>query len=445
MRRFIPLLLCLALLFSLCACSRQNTIRINPITFYYKNAELRFNDGADVFYGLDVDLENPEIPISEIVDLYLEGPDEPFLESPFPPNAHLVDFTWEKDLLTLVLSNEFGSLKGLDRSFAMACLTLTLTQVNGVDAVLVQTVDGSFSYLNQMPLTAEDFVLNDLGGTAGETTVNLYFADENGSLLLLDTRSISVMELSEEAEYVVNQLLAGPEKTDLRDVFPKGVQLRSIQISGGVCTVDFTFDFLEHIPESAAEERLMIYALVNSLTELDPITAVRITVDGQRVGYYRYLNLAEPLERDETAIGPVRTGLNEFQATFYGSSVRTESLVGQKLRLRRPASQTMAEVTLSALLQWTPTSGLTNPIPSGTKALSVKERDGVCYVDLSKEFLAVQGNELAERAAVHSIICTLSRLPTIRRVSITVEGSSDVLNYVDLSQPIFAQPRWCVN
>ena len=34
MKRFIPLLLCAVLLFSLCACSRQNTARINPITFF---------------------------------------------------------------------------------------------------------------------------------------------------------------------------------------------------------------------------------------------------------------------------------------------------------------------------------------------------------------------------------------------------------------------------
>ena len=89
MRRFAALFLSLVIILGFAGCSTKGDTRINPITFYYKNTDLRYNSEAKVLYGRDVDLENDQIPISEVVSLYLEGPDETFLESPFPPNARL--------------------------------------------------------------------------------------------------------------------------------------------------------------------------------------------------------------------------------------------------------------------------------------------------------------------------------------------------------------------
>lgn len=445
MRRFAALFLSLVMLLGFAGCSTKGDTRINPITFYYKNTDLRYNSEAKVLYGRDVDLENDQIPISEVVSLYLEGPDETFLESPFPPNARLEQAVWTGDLLKLTLSDEFNSLTGLDRTLAMACLTLTLTQVKGIDRIQVFTSNGGFSYRNNQPMSASDFVLEDLGGSGGETVINLYFSDETGTFLLLDSRSVNSLEYENEASYVVQMLLEGPKKENLKPVLPDGTILHSAQISNGVCTVDFSGAFLENRPDSAVAEHLAIYAVVNSLTELPHINAVRFTVEGQRLGQYLYLNLSEPIARDETAIGPVRVGLNEFQATLYASSNAVGRLVGVPARLRRAASQTMADAVLSALLQWMPPPGLENPIPAGTTARSVSERDGVCYVDLSSEFLDIAGKEGQESSAVQSLVSTLCRLPTIRRVRLTVEGRDDVLESIDLSEPIASQYRWSVN
>ncbi len=442
MRRVLCILLCIAMVFGLSACRQQPSERINPITFYYRNAQMQYGSDASALYGLDVDLENLEIPISEIVSLYLEGPDEPFLESPFPPGIHLVSYDWHDNLLTLVLSDSFNSLIGLDRSYAMACLTLTLTQVNGIDGILVHTEDGAFSYLNDRILTREDFILHDLGGASSEISINLYFADQSGTFLLLDSRNTVRMEAEDEARFIVEELILGPEKSEMYPVLPNGIKLRSVSIDNGICTVDYSYDFLEMLPQNAREERIAIYSVVNSLTELDDIDWVQFTVNGQRLGYYLYYDLSAPIERDETAIGPIRSGLNEFQATLFGSSDKAGRLVRQTMRLRRPASQTMAEVALAAQLAWSPPSGLTNPIPSGTRVISVSEVDGVCYVDLSSDFLAVQGNENAEKAAVRAIVSCLCQLSTIRRVSITIEGKTEGLDFVDLSQKISVQSRW---
>jgi len=70
-------------------------------------------------------------------------------------------------------------------------------------------------------------------------------------------------------------LIKGPKVAGLKPTIPEGTKLRSaIKIEGDVAIVDFTKSSGIIIREEKAEERMTIYSVVNSLTELKEINKV---------------------------------------------------------------------------------------------------------------------------------------------------------------------------
>jgi Sporulation and spore germination len=99
-----------------------------------------------------------------------------------------------------------------------------------------------------------------------------------------------------------------------------------------------------------------------------------------------------------------------------------------------------ALVAISTLLQG-PTAdeaaqGMRTAIPSGTRVLSADLKDGVLTIDLSKEFLLVQGSE--QRIEVAQLVFTATGAPDVNSVLFAIEGTQKEVPVDDGS--LSAQP-----
>ena len=63
-------------------------------------------------------------------------------------------------------------------------------------------------------------------------------------------------------------------------------------------------------------------------------------------------------------------------------------------------------------------------IPEGTKLLSVSTDQGVCYVNLSEEFLTPLP-DVKETISLYSIVNSLCQLPGVDQVQIAINGETD--------------------
>ena len=79
---------------------------------------------------------NPSV--EELVDALFQGPDTNELTSPFPRGLTLQDWTLKDGLLTLNLSEQYSGLADVSLTLADYCLVLTLSQLDGVEAVQIQ-------------------------------------------------------------------------------------------------------------------------------------------------------------------------------------------------------------------------------------------------------------------------------------------------------------------
>jgi len=120
-----------------------------------------------------------------------------------------------------------------------------------------------------------------------KTPIRLYFANKDNTKLKLEIRYVDDPDvkknLSNLASTVVNELIKGPTDNEnfLRTV-PAEAKLRSpVCISGKVATVDMSKEFKTKHPGGKDAEKMTIYSIVNSLTELEGIEKVKFTIEGK--------------------------------------------------------------------------------------------------------------------------------------------------------------------
>ena len=122
--------------------------------------------------------------------------------------------------------------------------------------------------------------------------VHLYFANDDNTRLMKEIRYIQMSDARQStshlASVIVKELINGSSKEKgFKATIPAGTKLRSpVAIKDGVATVDFSKEFKSKHPGGKDAEKMTIFSIVNSLTELKDIQKVRITIDGKVLKEY---------------------------------------------------------------------------------------------------------------------------------------------------------------
>lgn len=79
----------------------------------------------------------------------------------------------------------------------------------------------------------------------------------------------------------------------LDSLLPKGFAALAASVEGGTCYLNLPGACVELLPESSAEQRLLLEGLVNSLCSLEGVSEVQILLDGE----YQMLLGTQPISR----------------------------------------------------------------------------------------------------------------------------------------------------
>lgn len=131
--------------------------------------------------------------------------------------------------------------------------------------------------------------------------VDLYFLSESEDKLVLET--VNIDQTLKNLPAAVFELLAeGAQNKDLNPVIPPGTELLWAKTDDNICTLNFTQDFLIHIPKDGVKERLTVYAIVNSITSIDGIEYVKFLIDSKEYDKLYSVKVKEPLAPDHTLV-----------------------------------------------------------------------------------------------------------------------------------------------
>ncbi len=126
---------------------------------------------------------------------------------------------------------------------------------------------------NQAEIQPEEEITEEV---LRQTKVNLYFVDNTSGILAKEERIIDSKELIDlPYKYILDLLLAGPEKEGLVTAIPENTKLNSVTFEKGIVTVDLSEEFLN------SDGTNSIYSIVDTLTEFTEVNGVKFTINGE--------------------------------------------------------------------------------------------------------------------------------------------------------------------
>lgn len=133
--------------------------------------------------------------------------------------------------------------------------------------------------------------------------VKVYFSDPEAMFLHPVTRQAAAAHPALDA---VQALAAGPAagEADLRPTLPAGVKVLGVTIADGVATVNFARELKEKFGGGSTGEIMLVYSVVNTLTEFENVKGVALQVEGQPLPTLGHLDMTRPLPRRPDLIKP---------------------------------------------------------------------------------------------------------------------------------------------
>lgn len=265
--------------------SGQESTGDGVIRLYYLDAD------EDSFHTVDYTLENTEDPLLasyEVVSRLSDTEDshteiyKPAIYDDVVVNSISIDGVEE----TVDLGVGYRQLDAAEAILLRAAMVKSLVQIDGVESVRF-TINGD-SLLDSDdnpigPMTKDTFILEEEADSLydSEETVTLYYADMEGSGLIEYKTQLSSDDNMPMETRVLLELMTAPENTDMQSPLPSDLVINQTQIHNGVCYVDLSKDIENALP--GVEEKVMVYAMVNSITALGNATSVQFTVDGEKM------------------------------------------------------------------------------------------------------------------------------------------------------------------
>lgn len=293
------LMLCLVL----CTTSCGKANKESDYQVYYLDSDETGIISVD--YELSANEDDPAAVVDELLEAMKLSPDVTELRATLTDDVEVVSHTESGYLITLNFNSAYYNMDKVKEVLVRAAIVKTISQVKGYSYVLF-TVD-SAPLLNADgvvvgSMNADSFVENpgEQINTSQETTLTLYFADETGTRLVKRNRVVHYSTNISLEKLVMEQLIYGPSSSNVRATVPSSSKLINISVADGICYVSLDENFKNNL-NSELTEQVILYSIVNSLTSLQGVDKVQLSINGDTSGKLMYnYDLAVMYEADET-------------------------------------------------------------------------------------------------------------------------------------------------
>ncbi|MBQ6553754.1 MAG: GerMN domain-containing protein [Firmicutes bacterium] len=283
--------------------------------------------------------------------------------------------------------------------------------------------------------------VNHTPESEGLSSVNLYYIGDISGTLETEKRRLHLPESREEAlRTVFNEYLNGPQTTNfsLADKDMKNFTSLVYPVDGNenIAKINFTSSYNTL---SQSRKMLCIAGMVYTLTELDFLRNVYFYVDNEPIANMND-EASERYNRNNVAVNPSLEPekSDRQQVVLYFTNAAHNYLVAEERSIEIKQSQTTEYQIVEQLIQGPFDSGLVPTISGDVKIKDIKTEEGICYVNLSTDFVTKHVGNTNELTAVYSIVNSLTELDNVNKVQFLIEGEkiSDYKGRLDLGKTI---------
>lgn len=190
------------------------------------------------------------------------------------------------------LNRRYASLTGIQLSLADYCITLSLTQLEGLSSVTITAEGQELAYRPSQVLMEQDVLLSTMDDVVETVTVSLYFVNESGELEA-EQRTLEMYEGQTLAQCSIEALLEGPQERDLTSIIPEGFRVNSVRVEEGVCILSLPKSSVELLPADEAAQRLILQSFAKTIYRWGTVDEIQILVDGELCELFGSVPVAE--------------------------------------------------------------------------------------------------------------------------------------------------------
>lgn len=254
----------------------------------YYAAALDTHRGGDAIDHVVVDWdtlpEGDKAARAEAVLALLMGEcQEKGFRTPIPSGTTLRSVDMKGGTAWVDFAGSYGQLSGMALTIADYCVTLSLTQLEGVYAVHITVNGQELAYRDSNMFLAGDVLLTSMDDVVRTLTAQLYFPDESGTLTA-EERLLTQYEGQSAADVVLAALADGPSQEGLQPLLPEDFTGLTVRVEDGVCQLNLPSEMIAAMGADAAGE--MEQGVAASLLSLEGVSAVQIYTDGVYVDVY---------------------------------------------------------------------------------------------------------------------------------------------------------------
>ena len=278
--------------------------------------------------------------------------------------------------------------------------------------------------------------------TSNLPQMNIYYVETDTKLVKPESVTVNGSDEKEILTEILADIKSTPKTETLYCAIPENVKFNSAIVEGRTIKIDFSSEFNDM---SQRDKMLCIACVTWTLTELDFVDDVMFGVNGEKITYSNGKTLAT-LDRESVVIDNDISSqpINYETVVLYFGNGRKNGFVTEVRQIQVNPNQPIERYIVEELIKGTEQGNASSILPSDLKIRDIKTTDGVCYVDLSNEFINKMGTLPNDRfCAVYGIVNSLCELETVNKVQFLVEGErleSDTIAEVDLSltlEPVY--------
>lgn len=260
------------------------------------------------------------------------------------------------------------------------------------------------------------------GADVSTTELNIYFKDAKTNELTVEKADYtSSQNTVDMANFVMNKLSEGPTKSSNMPTLPENVTFSSVSVKNEAAVVNFSEEFYSL---TGTDLLLARFSVVRTLCDVPGITSVLITVNGEglvsattgkEIGYLSKKDIVLDID----------TNVEQTQETttvkLYFATSDATALKAEERKVTTQETLSIEKTIMNELLKGPTSPELVNVLPNGTKLLNIETKDGICYVNLSGEFVTKFPGGTG-MLTVYSIVNSLCSLDRVSGVQILIEG-----------------------
>lgn len=284
MKRIISILLCTIIAVGLAGCGESTSDSISKYSvgesyinvYYFSNNEITCMQSMYQLKQPDSLNASIEEVMSTLVNVL---PDD------YEYYTYMLD---ENNGLTL----EFMKNENISKERELllkASVVKTLFQLKEVNSIAFVITDAKGDYLSQDSYSRESFYFYGYDEAYGlnDYPLDIYYGTSEGEKLTRRVAYCGSNDNTSVVESIVKQL------ADNYNI-PAGTRVLSTNINDGVCYLELSEEFNNLAGKNKAE--VVLYSIVNSITSVDGIDAVRVVVKNDSNKKYRgVVDISEPL------------------------------------------------------------------------------------------------------------------------------------------------------